>query len=35
LTAPSKAGTYQGYWQMKSDTGAFFGTRVWVKIVVQ
>ncbi len=35
MTAPTKTGTYQGYWQMKSDAGTFFGARVWVKIVVQ
>ncbi len=35
MTAPTKAGTYQGFWQMKDDSGHFFGTRVWVKIVVQ
>lgn len=35
MTAPKAAGTYQGFWQMKSDAGAFFGPRVWVKIIVQ
>ena len=35
MIAPTKAGTYQGFWQMKDDKGSFFGPRVWVKIIVQ
>ncbi|MCL5611896.1 MAG: NBR1-Ig-like domain-containing protein [Chloroflexi bacterium] len=35
MVAPTKAGTYIGYWQMKDDAGHFFGTKVYVKIVVQ
>lgn len=35
LFAPKAAGTYQGYWQMKTDTGTWFGARVWFKIIVQ
>lgn len=35
MVAPTKSGTYKGFWQMKDDKGNFFGTRVWVSIVVQ
>jgi hypothetical protein len=35
MVAPTVAGTYKGFWQMKNDAGQFFGTRVWVSIVVQ
>ena len=35
MTAPTKAGTYKGFWQMKDDKGNFFGSRVWVSIVVK
>jgi hypothetical protein len=34
LTAPSAAGTYYGYWQMKNPNGNWFGDKIWVKIVV-
>jgi len=35
MVAPTKAGTYKGFWQMKDDKGSFFGPRVWVQIVVK
>lgn len=35
MVAPSKAGTYKGFWQMKDDKGNFFGPRVWVQIIVE
>jgi hypothetical protein len=34
LTAPSTAGTYTGYWQLKTDDGVGFG-KVWVTIDVE
>ena len=34
LTAPSKAGTYKGNWQMRSPQGASFGQVIWVNIRV-
>jgi hypothetical protein len=34
LTAPTKPGTYKGYWQMKASDGAFFGPIVSLVIVV-
>ena len=34
LTAPDGAGTYQGYWQMKTPQGTGFGITIWVQIVV-
>jgi len=35
MVAPTKAGTYKGFWQMKDDKGTAFGPRVWVQIVVK
>lgn len=35
MVAPKAPGEYVGYWRMKSDAGAFFGTRVFVDIVVK
>jgi Ig-like domain-containing protein len=35
LTAPSAAGEYKGYWQMKTDSGSFFGPIVFLDIVVK
>lgn len=35
LKAPIAPGTYTGYWQMKDDSGAWFGSLVSVKIVVE
>ena len=34
MTAPSKAGTYKGIWQMETNKGVKFG-QVWVQIVVE
>jgi hypothetical protein len=34
LVAPTKNGTYTGYWKLKNASGAWFGTSVYVKIVV-
>jgi hypothetical protein len=34
LTAPNSPGSHQGKWQLRDDTGAFFGNPIWVKIVV-
>jgi hypothetical protein len=34
LWAPGTAGEYKGYWQMKGDDGQWFGSLVWVDIVV-
>jgi len=34
LYAPSKAGTYRGYWMLQSDAGVDIGP-VWVQIVVE
>jgi hypothetical protein len=34
LTAPSKPGTYIGYWRLKNNNGYFFGTQLTVNIVV-
>jgi hypothetical protein len=34
LAAPKAKGEYKGYWQMKSDTGEWFGALVWVDIIV-
>lgn len=34
MVAPSASGTYTGTWQMKDDKGTWFGSAVWVKIVV-
>jgi hypothetical protein len=33
-TAPSQAGEYKGFWQMKNASGTAFGVRPWVDIVV-
>jgi hypothetical protein len=35
LTPPIRAGEYKGYWQMKGDDGQWFGSLVWVDIVVK
>lgn len=35
LTAPTTAGEYKGYWKMKDKVGNFFGTRVYVWIIVK
>ncbi len=32
--APKAPGTYKGFWQMKDDKGAWFGSLVYVEIVV-
>ncbi|MFL7792817.1 MAG: NBR1-Ig-like domain-containing protein [Anaerolineae bacterium] len=34
LKAPGTPGNYQGKWQLQSHTGTFFGSAIWVKIVV-
>lgn len=34
MQAPSSAGNYQGYWQMRNPQGVYFGDKVWVKISV-
>lgn len=34
MIAPTPAGTYQGFWRMKNPSGQFFGTQIWVKIIV-
>lgn len=34
LTAPSKPGTYSGYWTLASSHGFFFGPRLTVMIIV-
>lgn len=35
LQAPTAAGEYKGFWQMKNAQGTAFGLRVWVDIVVK
>jgi len=35
MEAPKLAGEYKGFWQMRSDDGTWFGSLVWVNIVVQ
>jgi hypothetical protein len=35
LTAPTKPGTYQGYWRLQDLEGRRFGSQVWVQIRVQ
>lgn len=35
LTAPTKAGTYSGYWRLNSNNGYPFGTFLTVVIIVQ
>ncbi len=35
LIAPTTAGEYKGYWRMKDDQGNFFGSRVYLDIVVK
>lgn len=35
LTAPTAAGEYKAYWRMKDDAGNFFGSRVYLDIVVK
>ncbi len=35
LYAPKTAGEYKGFWQMKNDTGVWFGSLVSVDIIVQ
>lgn len=34
LVAPTAAGTYQGFWEMRDGEGAAFGARAWVGITV-
>jgi hypothetical protein len=34
LSAPSTPGAYQGKWQLRDQKGTFFGSAIWVKIVV-
>jgi hypothetical protein len=34
MWTPGTAGEYKGYWQMKSDHGEWFGSLVWVDIIV-
>ena len=34
LKAPSNAGNYKGYWQMRSPQGSGFGQTIWVNIKV-
>jgi hypothetical protein len=34
LNAPSTPGVYQGKWQLRDQKGTFFGSAIWVKIVV-
>ena len=34
LIAPQASGTYQGFWQMRSNTNAGFGKTMWVGITV-
>ncbi len=34
MQAPRAPGEYKGFWQMKSDAGVWFGSLVWVDIVV-
>jgi len=34
LQAPKAKGEYKGYWQMKDDTGQWFGSLVWIDIIV-
>lgn len=34
MVAPDVPGTYEGSWKMQSDSGARFGNRLWVIIVV-
>ena len=33
--APRSPGQYIGYWQMRTDTGGSFGSRVWIDIEVK
>lgn len=35
MTAPSQKGEYKGFWQMKDDKGNWFGSLVYVDIVVK
>jgi len=35
MTAPQQKGEYKGYWQMKDDKGNWFGSLVYVDIVVK
>jgi hypothetical protein len=34
LNAPNTPGVYQGKWQLRDQKGTFFGSAIWVKIVV-
>ena len=34
VQAPENPGTYSSYWQLQADTGAFFGSRFYVRIIV-
>lgn len=35
MKAPKLPGEYKGFWQMRSDEGVWFGSLVWVDIVVK
>ena len=35
LTAPGHQKEYKGYWQMKNDHGQWFGSLVWVDVIVK
>lgn len=35
LTPPIRAGEYKGFWQMKNDSGVWFGSLVWVDIIIK
>jgi hypothetical protein len=35
MEAPKQPGEYQGFWQMRGDDGTWFGSLVWVLIVVE
>jgi hypothetical protein len=35
MTAPGRQKEYKGYWQMKSDSGQWFGSLVWVDVIVK
>jgi hypothetical protein len=34
LKAPKEKGEYKGYWQMQNDSGVWFGSLVWIDILV-
>jgi hypothetical protein len=35
LKAPPSAGTYKGYWKLRSDTGEYYVNNLWVQIEVK